>query len=151
MRKLKEQGLHGTPAELLIGLCALLPDQASQDRLEEVRKELAALEEQLRPLEMRYQAEKRILDELRELQRKRDELKTKLAEAENRMDLAMVADIKCVALACLRNKPLLETFRPADTAWSPSTAGLCVARERNMCCCRWCTLIPAGLTPWQRN
>ncbi len=76
---------------------ARLPDQASQDRLEEVRKELAALEEQLRPLEMRYQAEKRILDELRELQRKRDELKTKLAEAENRMDLAMVADIKCAA------------------------------------------------------
>ena len=79
---------------MLIGLGVRSPDQASQDRLEEVRRELAALEEQLRPLEMRYQAEKRILDELRELQRKRDELKTKLAEAENRMDLAMVADIK---------------------------------------------------------
>ena len=77
----------------------MAPDQASQARLEEVRGELSALEDQLRPLEMRYQAEKRILDELRALQNKRDELKTKLSEAENRLDLAMVADIRR-ACAC---------------------------------------------------
>ena len=66
-----------------------------------MRRELSALEDQLRPLEMRYRSEKRILDELRALQNKRDELKTKLSEAENRMDLAMVADIRCAHMpAC---------------------------------------------------
>lgn len=60
-----------------------------------MRRELQEIEEKLKPLAMRYSAEKRALDELRALQKKRDELKVKLAEAENRMDLAMVADIKC--------------------------------------------------------
>lgn len=59
-----------------------------------MRLELKDLEDKLRPRLMRYQQEKKALDELRALQRKRDELKVKLAEAENRMDLAMVADIK---------------------------------------------------------
>jgi ATP-dependent Clp protease ATP-binding subunit ClpB len=68
--------------------------QASKERLEEVRHELKELEDKLKPLLMRYQQEKQALDELRALQRKRDELKVKLTEAENRMDLAMVADIK---------------------------------------------------------
>lgn len=62
-----------------------------------MRRELQDIEEKLKPLVMRYSAEKHALDELRALQKKRDELKVKLAEAENRMDLAMVADIKCVS------------------------------------------------------
>ncbi|KAK9916599.1 hypothetical protein WJX75_004717 [Coccomyxa subellipsoidea] len=74
-------------------------DKASKERLEEVRRELQEIEEKLKPLTMRYAAEKRALDELRALQKKRDELKVKLAEAEHRMDLAMVADIKYGALA----------------------------------------------------
>ena len=68
--------------------------QTSKERLEEVRKELRDIEEQLKPLELRYSAEHKTLEELRALQRKRDELKVKLQEAENRLDLAMVADIK---------------------------------------------------------
>ena len=69
--------------------------QASKERLDEVRRELRDIEERLKPQELRYQAEHGTLEELRGLQRKRDELKVKLAEAENRLDLAMVADIKC--------------------------------------------------------
>ena len=69
--------------------------QASKERLEDVRRELREIEEALKPRELRYQAEHTTLEELRALQRKRDELKVKLAEAENRLDLAMVADIKC--------------------------------------------------------
>ena len=69
--------------------------QASKERLEDVRRELREIEEALKPRELRYQAEHNTLEELRALQRKRDELKVKLAEAENRLDLAMVADIKC--------------------------------------------------------
>ena len=68
--------------------------QASKERLDEVRRELRDIEERLKPQELRYQAEHGTLEELRGLQRKRDELKVKLAEADNRMDMAMVADIK---------------------------------------------------------
>ena len=76
-------------------LSALLP-QVSQQRLEEVRKELADLQDKLQPLMLRYQQEKQRLEEIRQLQKKKEELLIKLQEAENRMDLAMVADIKWV-------------------------------------------------------
>lgn len=114
-------------------------DKASQERLAEVRKELAALEDKLRPLmvpplpscplashviqlvlasrtedmcgctqahglkqkmspgagaQMRYEQEKRDMEELRALQKKREELRVKLKEAEARYDLAMVADLR---------------------------------------------------------
>ena len=59
-----------------------------------MRKELAALKEQLQPLMMRYQAEKARLQEIRALQTKKEELEIKLKQAEQRLDLAMVADIK---------------------------------------------------------
>ena len=75
--------------------------QASKERLEDVRRELREIEEALKPRELRYQAEHTTLEELRALQRKRDELKVKLAEAENRLDLAMVADIKCAPVPVL--------------------------------------------------
>ncbi len=68
--------------------------QASKERLDDVRRELRDIEERLKPQELRYQAEHGTLEELRGLQRKRDELKVKLAEAENRLDMAMVADIR---------------------------------------------------------
>eukprot|EP00884_Botryococcus_braunii_P013589 jgi/Botrbrau1/22230/Bobra.168_1s0061.1 len=74
-------------------------DKASKDRLEEVRKELADLKNKLQPLQMRYQSEKKRLDELHTLQKKKEDLQVKLEQAENRYDLAMVADIKYGALA----------------------------------------------------
>ena len=70
--------------------------QVSQQRLEEVRKELADLQDKLQPLMLRYQQEKQRLEGIRQLQKKKEELLMKLQEAENRMDLAMVADIKWV-------------------------------------------------------
>ena len=73
-----------------------LLSQVSQQRLEEVRKELADLQDKLQPLMLRYQQEKQRLEGIRQLQKKKEELLMKLQEAENRMDLAMVADIKWV-------------------------------------------------------
>ena len=46
-------------------------------------------------LQMRYEQEKKDMEELRALQKKREELRVKLKEAEARYDLAMVADLKC--------------------------------------------------------
>ena len=45
-------------------------------------------------LQMRYEQEKKDMEELRALQKKREELRVKLKEAEARYDLAMVADLK---------------------------------------------------------
>lgn len=49
-------------------------DPISKSRLQEVQKELAALEDQLRPLLLKYEKEKKRLDEIRRLQQKRQEL-----------------------------------------------------------------------------
>ena len=68
--------------------------QVSKARLEEVRKELGSLADQLRPLQMKYEHEKQRLDGLRELQKKKEDLVIKLELAEQRKDLAMAADIK---------------------------------------------------------
>ncbi len=61
-----------------------------------MQKELSALEERLRPLQMRYEAEKKVLDEMRRLQQKRAELVQALELAEQRGDLARVADVSAV-------------------------------------------------------
>lgn len=90
-------------------------DKMSKQRLEEVRKELAGINEKLAPLLAEYKKcargpltiltthvchrEKAVLDELRALQKKRDELQVRLEQAQARMDLAMVADIKYGSLA----------------------------------------------------
>lgn len=66
-------------------------DKASKERLAEVRREQTELRDELRPLQMRYQAEKGRLDEIKALQQKREDLQVRLQQAENRMDLAMVA------------------------------------------------------------
>ena len=68
--------------------------QVSKERLEQVQQEIAALKEKLQPLEMRYESEKKRLDDLRSLQKKREELEQKLQLAEMRQDLAIAADIK---------------------------------------------------------
>ncbi|KAL5990099.1 Chaperone protein ClpB1 [Asimina triloba] len=73
-------------------------DKASKARLVEVRKELDDLRDKLQPLKMKYQKEKERLDELRRLKQKREELLYALQEAERRMDLARVADLKYGAL-----------------------------------------------------
>ena len=48
-------------------------DPVSKARLEEVRAELAGLQEQLQPLLARYRAEKHRLEEIRALRKKRED------------------------------------------------------------------------------
>lgn len=68
--------------------------QVSKDRLEVVRREEAALKDKLYPLEMEYSKEKSTLEEIRQLQRKKEELDEKEQRAELRNELAIVADIR---------------------------------------------------------
>jgi ATP-dependent Clp protease ATP-binding subunit ClpB len=73
-------------------------DKASKARLVEVKKELDDLRDKLQPLMMKYRKEKERVDEIRKLKQRREELLFSLQEAERRMDLARVADIKYGAL-----------------------------------------------------
>eukprot|EP00250_Pteridium_aquilinum_P014204 c21844_g1_i1 orf=343-3063(-) len=73
-------------------------DKASKARLLEVRTELDDLKDKLQPLKMKHQKEKERVDEIRRLKQRREELLFTLQEAERRMDLARVADLKYGAL-----------------------------------------------------
>uniref|UniRef100_A0A1D1ZMI1 Clp R domain-containing protein n=2 Tax=Auxenochlorella protothecoides TaxID=3075 RepID=A0A1D1ZMI1_AUXPR len=73
-------------------------DKQSVARSAEVAAEIAALRDELQPLQMRYQKEKARLEEIKALQKKKEELSIRLEQAEARMDLAMVADIRYGAL-----------------------------------------------------
>lgn len=105
-------------------------DPISKARLEEVRRELAALQEALAPLQMTYQQEKERLDKIRHLQEKREELLVNMSLAEQRGDLARIADLKYgaipeieAALASLRSavpssssQLLVEEVGPEEVA-----------------------------------
>ncbi|WVZ68855.1 hypothetical protein U9M48_017739 [Paspalum notatum var. saurae] len=73
-------------------------DKASKARLLEVRKELDNLRDKLQPLQTKHHKEKERIDELRKLKHRREEMLFSLQEAERRMDLARVADIRYGAL-----------------------------------------------------
>lgn len=88
--------------------CACM--QISQTRLEEVQRELGALADKLQPLQLRYESEKVRLADLRSLQQKKEDLQVRLQQAENRLDLAMVADIRYIHhhIAKLHNVMLIH-------------------------------------------
>jgi len=73
-------------------------DKASKDRLDKVKEELAHIEEQLRPLKLRYDQERQRVNNLNTLRKKVDTIKQKIAEAERQRDLAKVADLRYGAL-----------------------------------------------------
>ena len=60
----------------------------------QVRKELDDLRDKLQPLQMKYHKEKERIDEIRKMKQRREDMLFSLQEAERRMDLARVADIK---------------------------------------------------------
>lgn len=69
-------------------------DKASKARLVEVKKELDDLRDKLQPLMMKYKKEKERIDEIRRLKQQREEVLSTIQEAERRMDLARVADLR---------------------------------------------------------
>jgi ATP-dependent Clp protease ATP-binding subunit ClpB len=73
-------------------------DIGSQQRLEAVKEQIAQLKEQLQPLKARFEAETFLVDQLRSRMKKLEELKIKMADAERRRDLMLVADLKYGAI-----------------------------------------------------
>jgi ATP-dependent Clp protease ATP-binding subunit ClpB len=63
-----------------------------------VRKELDDLTDKLQPLMIKYQKEKKTIDEIQRFKQKREKLLVALAEAERRCDYAKVADLRYGAI-----------------------------------------------------
>ncbi|KAI8995647.1 P-loop containing nucleoside triphosphate hydrolase protein [Trametes punicea] len=79
-------------------------DEASKERLAAARKAIADVEDQLKPLQAAYEAEKKRGDEINAVRRRIDELKAKADEAERRYDLATASDLRYYALPDLQNR-----------------------------------------------
>jgi len=73
-------------------------DKMSKQRLKEVRKQMADIDEQLGPLKMKFEMERGRVDEMRELQEKLDNLRNKVQRAERSGDLQTAADLKYYAI-----------------------------------------------------
>lgn len=69
-------------------------DEASKERLEHAKKAIAEVIDQLEPLKKEYENEKHLGDQINEVRRRIDELRSKADEAERRYDLATAADIR---------------------------------------------------------
>lgn len=78
-------------------------DQASKDRLRNVKKELAKVEDELQPLILKHQEEKKRVNELREWKQKLEALKQKLAQAERTGDMQRAADLRYGAIPDTEN------------------------------------------------
>lgn len=70
----------------------------SKERLAAVQEEMARIDEELKPLKLKYELTKGRLDEIRDLKQKLDDLKSKAVEAKNRYDLDTAADIEYYAI-----------------------------------------------------
>jgi ATP-dependent Clp protease ATP-binding subunit ClpB len=73
-------------------------DKASKLRLESCQRELAALEDKLRPLKLKHEEEKGRVDEIKRLKNKIKDVQQKIIIAERERDLARVADLRYGAL-----------------------------------------------------
>jgi len=72
--------------------------QIAKDRLKKVKEEIKKLEEELKPLMEQYKNEKKRIDEIGIMNKKLDEIRYKIADAERKQDLALAADLKYYAL-----------------------------------------------------
>ncbi|KAH7829423.1 putative AAA ATPase domain-containing protein [Monocercomonoides exilis] len=73
-------------------------DQQSKKRLEKVKVKLQDIEKELQPLKEQYHKEREIIDQISQLQKKKDQLRVKLEQAERARDLATTADLRYGAL-----------------------------------------------------
>lgn len=73
-------------------------DVQSKERLKTVRDELKKIEKKLQPLVEKYKQERETIDRISVLQKKRDDIRVKLEQAERSRDLARIADLRYGAL-----------------------------------------------------
>lgn len=73
-------------------------DTQSKERLKTVRDELKKIEKKLTPLVEKYQTERGLINQISQLQKKRDDLRVKLEQAERSRDTARMADLRYGAI-----------------------------------------------------
>ena len=92
-------------------------DQASKERLATARKAIADVEDQLQPLLVAYENEKKRGDEINQVRKKIDELKAKADDAERKYDLSTASDLRYYALPDLQNRlKVLEQKKATEDA-----------------------------------
>jgi ATP-dependent Clp protease ATP-binding subunit ClpB len=84
-------------------------DEASKQRLAQVKEELARIREELRPLKLQHEAERNRVEVLRDMKQKLAALQAKLAQAERDRNLSLAADLKYGAIPDLERAILRET------------------------------------------
>ncbi|EFC45337.1 heat shock protein 101 [Naegleria gruberi] len=73
-------------------------DEKTKQRLEQVKNEISKVDEELKPIKLKYEAETSLVNELREKNQKLEKLKAKMVDAEARYDLALASDLKYGAI-----------------------------------------------------
>ncbi len=68
-------------------------DESSQKRIEEIKQQLAELKEEYQELNLRWKNEKKILDQVKSLNQKLDDLREQAKRAERNYDLQQAAEI----------------------------------------------------------
>ncbi|GAA5876075.1 hypothetical protein JCM16303_007012 [Sporobolomyces ruberrimus] len=79
-------------------------DEVAKAKIEETKRAISNIDDQLAPIKAKFEAEKSKTDEINNVKRRIDELTAKAADAERRYDLATAADITHGALPDLRNR-----------------------------------------------
>lgn len=95
-------------------------DAQSKERLKAVREELKKIEKKLQPLLDKYHKEREAIDRVSQLQKKRDNLRVKLEQAERSRDLAKIADLRYGALPDIEQQ-LAELKKQQEESQSTST------------------------------
>ncbi|PKI83621.1 hypothetical protein MVES1_002759 [Malassezia vespertilionis] len=120
-------------------------DPQSKERLAETRKDLQSLEEELLPLKADFEAQKAKGDEVNNVRRKIDELRSKAQDAERRYDLATASDLTYYAIPDLekRLEHLLEQERKDEEEGRTNAANSVTSENIASIVSRW-TGIPVS-------
>ena len=118
-------------------------DKDSKQNLEEARKAVAEIDEELKPLQASHEASKRRDDEINEARRKVEELTAKADAAERRYDLATSSDIRFYAIPDLQKKiESMEHKKSEDDEREGQTTSVVTPDQIGEVVSRW-TGVPA--------
>lgn len=118
-------------------------DKDSKQNLEEARKAVAEIDEELKPLQASHEASKRRDDEINEARRKVEELTAKADAAERRYDLATSSDIRFYAIPDLQKKiESMEQKKSEDDEREGQTTSVVTPDQIGEVVSRW-TGVPA--------
>lgn len=95
-------------------------DAQSKERLKAVREELKKIEKKLQPLLEKYKSERAAIDQIAQLQKKRDNLRVKLEQAQRSHDLEKIADLQYGAIPDVEQQ-LAKLKKQQEEAQSQST------------------------------